>query len=162
MKTLKRFACSFLLFLAMASLCLAQNVPGTGPTTVAVQPATPYWTMIPGYATAAVNTQTTLTLSAPSPGLSIYVCSVYLTVAQDATATAGVNVVTTSTNFNSFALSYSIAATADLTSVYGFTWGAPASGCVKAAQPGTAVTFVSPSATTHTAFTWNATYYVAP
>ena len=159
---MKRAVLSIITVLALAVSLSAQNVPGTGPTTVPVQSGTPYYSLVPTSATAAVNNQTTLTIAAPTAGLSIYVCSLSFLAAQDATSGANTNLATTSTNFNSFALTYSLGATANATYLWLQTFGASGTGCVKAAQPGVAVTFVSPSAQTHTAFTWTATYYVAP
>ncbi len=112
-------------------------------------------------ATAAVNNQTTLTLAAPPPGKYNYVCMIKFVASQDATATANVNAVTTSTNFNSYAIKFSLAATADAVYETVDTMSVPLLGCARSDLPGTATTFVSPAATANTAFSWRATYYQA-
>lgn len=140
---------------------MAQNPLPAGGTLV--QPAPAQYSLIPISATAAVNNQTTLSIPAPPAGLSIYVCSIALIISQDGTATANVNVVTTSTNFNSFALKWSTAATANLANMVGpIQFGAPATGCAKSTASGTATTFVSPAAAANTAYTWLSTYFFAP
>lgn len=112
--------------------------------------------------TAAVNNQTTLTIPAPPAGWYNYVCSLTYHASQDGTATVQTNAVTTSTNFNSFALKYSLTATATINFDQQFNWGNPAVGCVKSASPTTATTFVGPTAGANIAQTWYATYYQAP
>lgn len=149
------------LFLVLAPIAYAQNASDS--TATKVQPTQSLYYMTPISATAAVNNQVTLTIPAPSSGNYNYVCSLAYIISQDGTATAATNSVTTSTNFNSFALKYSVAATANLTlSVFSQVWGSPAGGCVKSTSPSTATTFVSPAAAANTAFSWYATYYQAP
>jgi uncharacterized protein YfaA (DUF2138 family) len=144
--------------LALAPAASAQqNSLPAGSTQVAAGPALPYTTPIS--TTAAVNNQVTLTIPAPAPGLYNYICGLRFEASQDGTATAAVNSVTTSTNFNAFALKYSLAATADAVFTMDFNWGTPTTGCVKSTLPATATTFVSPSAAANTAFSWYATYY---
>lgn len=126
------------------------------------QLSTPVYYLTPISATAAVNNQTTLTIPAPSAGYSNYICSLSYHASQDGTATAQTNAVTTSTNFNSFAIKYSLTATATINYDEKFVWGTPSGGCVKSAAAGTATTFVSPVAGANIAFTWNATYFQAP
>lgn len=139
----------------------AQNPAPTGSTAL-VQPVHSYYALIPISATAAVNTQTTLTIPAPAPNLYNYICFLGFGASQNGTSTAISNAVTTSTNFNSFALKFSLAATANLAYDWTQRWGSPTSGCAKSTSPGTATTFVSPAAVTNAAFTWYATYYQAP
>lgn len=157
---------NFLLALAVVTLGFgpalqAQN--GLSPSgAVPTQGGLPYYYTTPISATAAVNNQVTLTIPTPAAGLYNYVCYLRYEASQDGTATAAVNSVTTSTNFNSFALKYSLAATADAVFMLDFNWGMPTGGCVKSILPATATTFVSPSAAANTAFTWYATYFQAP
>lgn len=108
-----------------------------------------------------VNTQTTLTIPAPPPGLYNYICMVAYTASQDGTATAQTNAVTTSTNFNSYALKYSLTATATINYTYQ-DWFDTVVGCAKSDAPGTATTFVSPVAGANIAFTWRSLFYQAP
>lgn len=153
----------------VAALCVAapasaQNQPGNGnPNTVAVQLVTPFFATTPISATAAVNTATTLTIPAPPAGLYNYVCWLAYQANSDGTGAAVSNAVTTSTNFNSFALKVSFPATVSIDSGVQAVLGAatPGAGCVKSTASGTATTFVSPASLTHVAFTWYATYYQA-
>lgn len=154
--------------IAAVVLCLlftgplvAQNSPQAG--TNPVQATQSLYYLTAQTATAAVNNQTTLTIAAPGAGLYIYVCSLKLIVAQDNTSTANTSQVTTSTNFGTFALKYSLEATANKTLIIeAVPPGTPASGCVKSAAANTATTFVSPSAIAQTSFTWVSTWYAAP
>jgi hypothetical protein len=120
--------------------------------------------LIPISATAAVNTQTTLTIPAPPGGQYNYVCWLAFEINQDATGTVYTNAVSTSTNFFSFAVKVSQAATVNIDSGVNLVLGgmAPATGCTKSASPGIATTFVGPVANLHAAWTWYATYYQAP
>ncbi len=159
---MKKYLVLSLLILTVVSAGLfAQNYSGL-PNSTPVQSMTPYYTLIPISATAAVNNQTTLTIPAPAAGLFNYVCWLNYHASQDGTATAQTNAVTTSTNFNSYALKYSLTATATINYDETAFWGNPATGCVKSDKPGTATTFVSPAAAANLAFTWKATYYQAP
>lgn len=140
----------------------AQNPAGVAGA-VPVQLGSPAYTLTAISATAAVNNQVTLTIPAPTAsGYYNYVCYLGYNASQDGTATAQTNAVTTSTNFNSFALKYSLTATATINYNRDFYWGTPGAGCVKSAAPTTATTFVSPAAGANIAFTWQATYYQAP
>lgn len=142
---------------AAAAPALAQNT--AAPTgAVAVQPGLPYYYLTPISATAAVNNQVTLTIPAAA-GLYNYVCQLTYHASQDGTATAQTNAVTTSTNFNAFAIKYSLTATATINFDQAFVWGTPGAGCVKSTLPGTATTFVSPVAGANIAFSWYATYF---
>ena len=145
---------------SVGTVMVAQNSPQAG-TTPVQQTQSLYYTT-PISATAAVNNQVTLTIPAPAAGLYNYVCSLTYHASQDGTATAQTNAVTTSTNFNSFALKYSLTATATINFDQQFNWGTPATGCVKSTSSATATTFVSPAAGANIAFTWYATYYQAP
>lgn len=163
MKSFRHLLVALAMVLAAVAppVLLAQNtVSPSGAVTV--QQGLPYYYVTPISATAAVNNQTTLTIPAPAAGLYNYVCTLRYEASQDGTATAAVNSVTTSTNFNAFALKYSLAATADAVFTLDFNWGTPTGGCAKSALPATATTFVSPSAAANTAMTWYATYFVAP
>src|SRR3990167_4190840 len=145
---------------SVGTVMVAQNSPQAG-TTPVQQTQSLYYTT-PISATGAVNNQITLTIPAPAAGLYNYVCSLTYHASQDGTATAQTNAVTTSTNFNSFALKYSLTATATINFDQQFNWGTPATGCVKSTSSATATTFVSPAAGANIAFTWYATYFQAP
>lgn len=147
--------------MTMASPAFAQNTAPNGVTPVTLSQSTYYLTPIS--ATAAVNTATTLTIPAAA-GLYNYVCSLAYQVNNDNTATAVTNVVSTSTNFNAFAVKFSAIATASIDSgaIVVIGPGTPGAGCVKSTIAGTATTFVSPASVTHSAWTWYATYYQAP
>jgi hypothetical protein len=135
---------------------------------VSTQPTTPIliavqYPLASVSATAAINTQTTLTIPAPPAGFYNYVCSLHFNASQSSTGAANALQVTTSTNFNSYAIKFSINAVATQ-ATYDWTefWGIANTGCPKSTAPGTATTFVSPAAIAQTAFTWTATYYQAP
>lgn len=145
--------------LLAAFVARAQNIAPA--TATQVQATQGYYFTTPISATAAVATVTTLTIPAPPGGLYNYVCSLALNASQNASATAATNAVTTSTNFNAFALKFSFPATVNGTYDWGTKWGEPSTGCVKSVSPGTATTFASPNQA-QTAFTWYATYYQAP
>lgn len=157
-----RFALPLIcLALLLAPMLRAQNVQSPS-ASVQTQGALPYYYLTPISSTAAVNNQVTLTIPAPTAGLYNYVCTLTYHASQDGTATAQTNAVTTSTNFNAFALKYSLTATATINFDQQFNWGTPATGCVKSTASGTATTFVSPAAAANLAFTWYATYFQAP
>lgn len=153
---------SLLLTLTILALASGVSVAQT-PTVITVGQAVTAIVVVPISNTAAVNTAVTLTIPTPAAGLYNYVCSLSYALNQDGTSSAVTNAVTTSTNFNSFALKVSLVATANLSSgiVNLFTLS-PAGGCVKSAVAGTATTFVSPASLTNTAWSWYATYFVAP
>ena len=154
-----RAAFAAVVFSLAAAYVTAQSVyPGATP----VQSAMALYATTPISATAAVNNQVTLTIPAPAAGLFNYVCTLSYHASQDGTATAQTNAVTTSTNFNSFALKYSLTATATINYHEEMVFGTPATGCVKSTASGTATTFVSPAAGANIAFTWKATYFQAP
>lgn len=149
-----------LLSLLLPSLALAQNLSAIPATPVQGVPS--YYSVIPLTATAAVNTQTTLTVPAPAGGLYNYICQIAFNASQSATGAALNNQVTTSTNFNGFALKFSINAVATTPNYdWQFFYGTPTTGCAKSAQAGTATTFVSPSAASQTSFTWYVSYFQA-
>lgn len=140
----------------------AQNPPQAGP--IQTQNNQSLYYTIPISATAAVNTATTLTIPAPPAGLYNYVCRLAWNLSNDNTGTVVTNIVSTSTNFNSFATKVSEVVTASANyDSQTMLWGDPATGCVKSTSPSTATTFVSSaSGATHAAWTWYATYYQAP
>lgn len=135
----------------------AQQNLNASPVTLSTQ-----YSLVAISATAAVNTQTTLTIPAPPPTFYNYVCSVHYSVSQNGTATANTNLTTSSTNFGGWAIKYSYPATVNGTYDWVEGWGIANVGCVKSTSPGVATTFVSPAAQTNSAFTWSATYYQAP
>jgi hypothetical protein len=128
--------------------------------------------VVPISATAAVNNATTLTIPTPPGGFSNYVCSLGYQLNSDATGAAVTNAVTTSTNFNAFAIKVSMPVSVNLDSSSGTQANGqanvtlfslnPGGGCAKSTIPGTATTFVSTAGLTHAAWTWYATYYQAP
>lgn len=152
---------ALLLILGIAAPVLAQNPSPNGVTPV--QPGQGAFSLTPISSTAAVNTATTLTIPA-SAGLYGYVCDLKYQVNNDNTATAVTNVVSTSTNFNSFAVKFSAPATASIDSgtVQALGPFTPSGGCIRGTIAGTAITFVSPASVTHSAWTWYASYYYAP
>ena len=152
------FAAVVFALAAVYAVSAQQLFPGT----TAVQGAPALYATTPISATAAVNNQVTLTIPTPPAGQFNYVCTLSYHASQDGTATAQTNAVTTSTNFNSFALKYSLTATATINYHEEMVFGTPATGCVKSAAAGTATTFVSPAAGANIAFTWKATYFQAP
>lgn len=157
MRRITRFVLGLVMLLAVAVPAFAQ-----APTSVSLSTPTSNIVLVAISATAAVNNQVTLTIPAPAGGLYNYVCSLTYHASQDGTATAQTNAVTTSTNFNAFALKYSLTATATINFDQQFNWGTPATGCPKSAAPGVVTTFVSPAAGANIAFTWYAMYFQAP
>lgn len=138
------------------------QVPSPVPATPVVMVPS-YYATIPIAATAAAAAQTTLTIPAPGSGLYNYVCYLAYQYSQtNTTGTVQTNAVTTSTNFNGFALKYSVAAAINTNYDWKAELGDPATGCAKSTSPGTATTFVSPAAATNGAFTWYAEYFQAP
>lgn len=144
--------------LALSVILGAQAYPGS----TLVQSAPAIYAVTPISATGAVNTQVTLTIPAPPAGQYNYVCKLHYAISADGTATAGNNVVTTSTNFNSFAFASSIEDVAQKESLRSVDFGNPATGCARSTAPGTATTFVSPAQIANAAFWWGAAYYQAP
>ena len=154
----RRFTVPAVLAILLAGL--VTFVHAQAPTLV--QATTPAITLTAISATAAVNTQTTLTIPAPPGGLYNYVCTLAYEVGNDNTGTAITNVVSTSTNFNSFAVKFSSPNTASIDSgVLTVLQGQGTAGCAKSTAPGTATTFVSPASVTHGTWTWYATYFQA-
>ena len=133
------------------------------PSATRIQNAQGLYSLTPLSSTAAVNNQVTLTIPAPPSNMYNYVCSLDFYANQDATSTAIVSAVTTSTNFFSFAFKFSLLNTANVPlHLTAFGPFAPGTGCVKSAAPGVATTFVSPAAVAQASFTWTTTYFVAP
>lgn len=155
------------LFIGLSLLVFASLAGWRVGAQVSQQPSTPVqigiaYPMTAISSTAAVNTQTTLTIPAPAAGLYNYVCTLRFGKSDDTTGTVATNAVTTSTNFNSYALKFSHAVIVNGEYDLVENWGIANAGCVKSTSPGTATTFVSPAALLHSAFTWTATYYQAP
>ncbi len=149
--------------LALCAGFVLAAVPASAQAPTVVSFSTPQVTVVPISATAAVNTQTVLTIPAPPGGQYNYVCYLAYEINNDATGGAISNSVSTSTNFNSFAVKVSNVGTASTDSgVLQILTGSPATGCAKSAAAGTATTFTSPASATHIAWTWYATYFQAP
>lgn len=156
---MKKILLSLLLVLGCVSL-RAQNA--SEPSATAAQLTQAKYYLIPLSATVAAGSQATLTIPAPAPGLYNYICTLHYNASQNGTSTVQTNAVTTSTNFNSYAIKYSLAATANISYDWVETYGTPGAGCVKSASPATATTFVGPAAGTNLAQTWTSAYYQAP
>ena len=120
--------------------------------------------LVPISATAAINTAAVLTIPAPPGGLSNYICSLGYQVGSNATGAAITNQVSTSTNFNGFAVKFSSLATVNIDSgvFMVLNSGGAVGGCAKSTIPGTATTFTSPAALAQATWTWYATYFQAP
>lgn len=164
-----RLSTRFIGIIAAAALTLglyvARATPLRAQQNLSAQPVTvgTLYAMNSISATAAVNTQVTLTIPAPPPGFYNYVCSLHFDASQQVTSpAAATNAVTTSTNFNSWALKFSLPATASQAYDWTENWGIANVGCAKSVAPGTATTFVSPAIISSIAYTWSATYYQAP
>lgn len=145
----------------MPSILAQSNAGGamSPPTPVNFYTAYP---LTPISATAAANAASTLTIPAPTQsGYYNYVCSLSLESSNNNTAAVITNVVTTSTNFNSFAVKFSkISAASNDSGVLTYL-NLQAPGCAKSTSPSTATTFVSPTSTNE-AYTWTAVYFQAP
>lgn len=153
----------FVLFAAVALLVthvFAQGpvYPGATPT----QGAPALYALTPISATGAVNTAITLTIPAPPAGMYNYICKLGYNLSNDTTGTVATNVVSTSTNFNSFAVKTSQIATASIENNWMMDFGTPATGCARSTASATATTFVSPASVTHAMWTWYAAYFQAP
>lgn len=150
---------SVVTFLLVAPLAQAQ-APTIGSLTT---PASSTITVIPISATTAAASTTTLTIPAPAGGLFNYVCSLAYQVNNNNTGTALNNVVSTSTNFNAFAVKMTLPATNSADSGAQVLFNlSPALGCAKSSAAGTATTFVSPATPSNAAWSWYATYFQAP
>lgn len=103
----------------------------------------------------------TLTITAPGPGLYVYVCGIDLSVTNDATgAVVSTNAAFTTTNLGGWQYKYSMVGTANTTGAdrnFGF-----GPGCLKAVAASTAVTIVSPPGNAHAIYNINAYYFAAP
>lgn len=153
------------LFLAVVlTLCSGLAYAQAPTSVILVPPATSLINVVPISATAAAAATSTLTIPAPAGGLSNYVCSLAYEISNNNTGTALSVVVSTSTNFNGFAVKQSMAATNSATSGLQTVFKADAAlgGCPKSTVPGTATTFVSSTTPAAAAWTWYATYYQAP
>lgn len=160
-----RFRFSVVLAAIVAAVALSPApAQAQAPTTVQFTTPAVGIVPIPISATAAVNTQTTLTIPAPPGGMSNYVCSLAYQISANATGGAITNVVSTSTNFNSFAVKASMPAGVNLDGGLQVVLNSNGAvgGCAKSTIPGTATTFVSPSGLTNQTWTWYAVYFQAP
>lgn len=146
----------------LAAIPIALYAQSIDSAATRVQGSSSLYPLVAISSTAAVNNQVTLTIPAPASGWYNYVCYLSYHASQDGTATAQTNAVTTNTNFGTFALKYSLTATATINYHEDFYFGSPATGCIKSTSPSTATTFVSPAAGANIAFTWKASYYQAP
>jgi hypothetical protein len=164
MKTWKAFD---IIFATLSAVVVALVVPlhaqlnQPDPAKVQAELGVPAIYLVPISATAGNSTQTTLTIPAPPPGAYNYVCKLDFNDSQGTTGNAQTNSTITTTNFNSWAWKYSLAAATNTQYEHSFDWGQPATGCAKSTSPATATTFVSPSGGNATQFTFSAMYYQA-
>lgn len=161
MKTIRVLA---LTVVACLTLAIAPLFAQAVPTPVTFSTPAVGIVPIPISATAVVNTQTTLTIPAPPGGMSNYICYLAYQASANATGAAITNAVTTSTNFNGFAVKYSQPAGVNLDSGVQpviNSLGA-VGGCPKSTVPGTSTTFVSSAGLAQETWTWYAVYYQAP
>lgn len=148
---------------AISSWALYAQVPSAISTASPIQMVQGYNALTAISSTGASAAQVTLTIPAPGPGLYNYICFLHFNYNQtNTTGTVQTLAVTTSTNFNSFALKYSTAAAINTNYDWSIPFGSPAAGCAKSSAPATATTFVSPAGATNGQFTWEATYFQAP
>ena len=160
----KRLALAVVLVLLIAPLVRAQFSQVGLPTIPQVTAAPSLYSLIPISATAAASTQTTLTIPAPQvAGQYNYICTLHFNASHDNTATtAATNSVTTSTNFNSYAIKFSLNNVANQNTDWIDNYvDAPGGGCAKSNAPNTATTFLSPAGAANMQFTWTASYYQA-
>jgi hypothetical protein len=157
---MKRYSALILLLLVVSAAFVFAQAPD--PAATRVQSTAALHALTPISTTVAVNNQATLTIPAPAAGQYNYICKLVFRVSQDGTATAANNVVTTSTNFNFFAFTVSAEDVAQKESEARMDFGNPATGCAKSTSPGTATTFVGPSAITNAGQYWGAAYFQAP
>src|SRR5262245_52453548 len=101
----------------------AQNLPTVGAVSGQLSPALYY--RVAASATAAVNTQTTITIPAPPPGLYNYICTLDINASRQNTGTTTplTNAVTTSNNMGNFAFKFSNAASVNNNFDKGVDWG---------------------------------------
>lgn len=148
--------------LLLAVTATAQFSPSGNPSTTPIQLYPGLYPLTPITATTAVGSATTLTLPAPiNPTFYNYVCSLAISASNNNTGAVLTNVVTSATNFNSFALKFSAISANSNSYDWGMKIGDPATGCAKSTSPGTATTFVSPTSTNE-AYTWIGSFFQAP
>lgn len=151
------------LILALSLGSFAQQFSGIVGSTP-IQAGNSYYALIPISATASAGSTSTLTIPAPPIGIYNYICDLKFQIGNNNTGTVLSNVVSTSTNFNSFAVKVSLVVTNSVDSGVIQALGPynPGGGCAKSAQSGTATTFVSSATPSNAAWTWYAAYYQAP
>jgi hypothetical protein len=147
-----------LLALATALLALPALAQQVSNATPVQQTATRADACVPTSTTNAVNTVTTLTLTPPS-GMFVYLCGLDINVSNNATgAVVSTNLIWTSTNFGGWQYKYSAVNTANTNGLdKTFSWNP----VVRSAQPGLAMTIVSPAVNAQAAYTITAYYYFA-
>lgn len=152
--------------IVLAAMLLAMTSPVFAQQATIVQSTTPASNivLVPISMTAAINTATVLTIPAPAGGLYNYVCSLAFQVSNNATGATITNQVSTSTNFNSFAVKWSQLGTVNIDGNVQTVLNShgPTDGCAKSTSPGVATTFTSPAALAQATWTWYATYFQAP
>lgn len=151
LKSLRLLALALVLSLAPAAF--AQQASNATPTQ---QTATMANACVPSSTTNAVNTTSTLTLTPPA-GMFVYLCGLDLNVSNNATgAVVATNLVWTSTNLGGWQYKFSSVNAANTNGLdKSFVW----SPIIRSAQPGLAVTIVSPAANAQAAYTITGYYY---
>ena len=105
----------------------------------------------------AVNALFNLTLTPPN-GQFVYLCGIDLVASQDATGNANTNLTFSTTGLNTWHYTFSNVSAVNTNVSYTSSWV----GVVKSPTAGGAVTFTSPTAAAHTAYSINVYYYYAP
>lgn len=136
----------------------AQNAPLAN--TTPVQPTQSIYYTIPFTATAAAGSAAVATIPAPAAGLYNYICYVGIEGSNNNTGAVLTNAVTTSSNFNSFALKFSQISANSNNYAWAMDMGDPSTGCVKSTASGTTTVFTSPTVA-NWAFSWTVTYFQA-
>lgn len=147
----------------LLALTVTSQAQQSLPATIVQQSPTLLNACTPQNATAAVNTAVTLTINAPPSGQYIYICGIDISISFNAAAAvASTNVSFTSTNIGpagaTWAWKTSWIGTTSTTIAQPFTFQYP----VRATSPGVAVTIISPTLQTTTAYSITAYYFVAP
>lgn len=138
------------------SLVAQQNNPLSTANQIQLNQSIQYTT--PVTATAAAGSPAVLTISAVQ-GQYIYLCgTLSLTASNNNTGAVLTNLVTTSTNLNSFALKFSQISANSNSYDWSMPLGNPGTGCVKSTSPSTATTLTSPT-TANWAYVWVGSFY---
>lgn len=149
---------------AMLGVNLGKIVEAQSQPQPTIMPVRVYTTfpIVPISATAAAGSAAVLTIPAPvNAAYFNYVCYLAIEGSNNNTPLAATNVVTTSTNFNSFAAKFSTPGAASSDTGVLPLLSSTAPGCAKSAAAATATTFTSPTSTDE-AYAWYALYFQGP